>query len=330
MTDNRTSIVPTTIPKGVPHQILSCFAPLAVQWPTMALQIHLFGTPQCTQESQPVAIQRRKAIALLAYLAVTAQPHSRDALATLLWPEYDQSGARANLRRDLSYLKQALGDERLRITRTDVSLVPKSGWELDIAEFTIRLGQVQAHDHASFPFCPTCWEILTQAVDLYTGDFMAGFSLLDCPEFDEWQFFQREGLRRSLATALQQLIDWSIVQETFDQGIENGRRWLALDPLHEPAHRQLMQLYAWDGQYNAALRQYEECLRLLDEELGVTPKTKQNPFMKPSKPGNCHHPHPPAGRSHLRPPSPILCSATGKMNCWPLVAMVKSTVVWMR
>jgi DNA-binding SARP family transcriptional activator len=50
-----------------------------------------------------------------------------------------------------------------------------------------------------------------------------------------------------------------------------ARRWLALDPLHEPAHRQLMQLYAQTGRRSAALRQYEECVRILDEELGLAP-----------------------------------------------------------
>ncbi|HRJ41641.1 MAG TPA: BTAD domain-containing putative transcriptional regulator, partial [Caldilineaceae bacterium] len=56
--------------------------------------------------------------------------------------------------------------------------------------------------------------------------------------------------------------------------IPYARRLLALDNLHEPAHRGLMRLYALAGQQAAALRQYEECLRLLDEELGVPPEAE--------------------------------------------------------
>src|SRR5690606_12021914 len=44
------------------------------------------------------------------------------------------------------------------------------------------------------------------------------------------------------------------------------------DPLHEPAHRHLMSLYALAGQQAAALRQYEQAATLLDEELGVEPE----------------------------------------------------------
>ncbi|HUM69606.1 MAG TPA: BTAD domain-containing putative transcriptional regulator, partial [Chloroflexota bacterium] len=239
----------------------------------MAVQINLFGSPHCLQAGQPLTIHRRKAIALLAYLAVTARPHGRDTLATLLWPDYDQSGARANLRRDLSYLKGVLG-EMVAVSRADVSLIPGDGWRLDTADFMARLTPGQTHDHASAELCPTCQAALTEAVDLYTGDFMAGFTLPDCPEFDEWQFFQREGFRQSLAAALQQLIEYNISQEAYGLAAEYGRRWLSLDPLHEPAHRRLMQLYTWDDQQAAALRQFEECQRLLADGLGVAPEAE--------------------------------------------------------
>ena len=67
------------------------------------LNLYLFGTPRTEIDSQAVHIPRRKATALFAYLALTGQDHSRDALATLLWPENDQSSARALLHRQHLY-----------------------------------------------------------------------------------------------------------------------------------------------------------------------------------------------------------------------------------
>ncbi len=84
-------------------------------------------------------------------------------------------------------------------------------------------------------------------------------------------FFRPRNCARDLSEALQWLIRWHISAGKYGRGIEYARRWLALDPLHEPAHRQLMQLFAWDGQYAAALRQYQECARLLEAELGLQP-----------------------------------------------------------
>jgi DNA-binding SARP family transcriptional activator len=48
-----------------------------------------------------------------------------------------------------------------------------------------------------------------------------------------------------------------------------ARRWVALDPLDEAAHRRLMRALAESGQRTAALVQFERCRRLLDEEFGI-------------------------------------------------------------
>ncbi|MBE3560404.1 MAG: alpha/beta hydrolase, partial [Ktedonobacteraceae bacterium] len=50
------------------------------------------------------------------------QRHSRDTLAALLWPEYDQTHARATLRRTLSVLNKALAGQWLQIEREMVGL----------------------------------------------------------------------------------------------------------------------------------------------------------------------------------------------------------------
>ncbi|MBC8078572.1 MAG: SARP family transcriptional regulator, partial [Chloroflexales bacterium] len=62
------------------------------------LTIALLGAPQVWYGSTPVALDNRKALALLAYLALTGRAHSRDALAALLWPDSDATRGRAALR----------------------------------------------------------------------------------------------------------------------------------------------------------------------------------------------------------------------------------------
>ena len=53
--------------------------------------------------------------------------------------------------------------------------------------------------------------------------------------------------------------------------VDAARQLLALDPLHEPTHRQLMRLLAQGGQRSAALAQYETCRQLLASELDAPP-----------------------------------------------------------
>jgi predicted ATPase/DNA-binding SARP family transcriptional activator len=240
--------------------------------PPGTLRLLLLGTPQIERDGALVDVDTRKAIALVAYLAVTEQAHSREALAGLLWPEYEPERAYANLRRTLWSLNKAVGHAWLDADQETVTLQRGQGFWLDVEAFQGHLETCQAHGHDTSEACPACFTPLTEAVSLYRGDFMAGFTLRDSPGFDEWQFFQAEGLRRDLASALERLVRCHIQQGEFEPAIAHARRWLALDPLHEAAHRALMTLYAWAGQQAAALRQYGECVRVLEEELGVPPE----------------------------------------------------------
>lgn len=102
-------------------------------------QLYLFGAPRLAWDRQPINLPLRKAMALLVYLAVTRQPHSRDALATLLWLEKDQQGARANLRRTLYDLSQLLGqphsDQLLLVEPESVSVRTAAPLWVDIERF---------------------------------------------------------------------------------------------------------------------------------------------------------------------------------------------------
>jgi DNA-binding SARP family transcriptional activator/pimeloyl-ACP methyl ester carboxylesterase len=238
------------------------------------LSLRLLDVPRLERESIPLRVTRRKTMALLAYLAVTGAVHSRDELATLFWPENDQSSALANLRRDLSRLREILGSEALIADRLQVELNPDIGLWLDVTSFQAQMQETFSHSHAKDLACKRCKENLQNAIDLYRNDFMTGFSLTDAPGFDEWQFFQREELRRLLTDALIAIIQSHVMQGEHKQAITYARRWLAMDTLHEAAHRCLMQLYAWSGQQSAAIRQYQECRRILEEELNLKPEAE--------------------------------------------------------
>jgi predicted ATPase/DNA-binding SARP family transcriptional activator len=291
MVVGRAADVAGTVPTGVPVKISSDFPEFLhifgggqVSQHVPGLKLWLLGSPRVEVGGSPVELQRRTTLALLAYLAATGEAHRRDSLATLLWPEADHSSARASLRRDLSALNKALGRTWLEIdgdrvqllSDRDVPATQGEGYWLDTAQFQGLLAACGTHGHSLTTVCPACLQPLSEAVGLYRGQFLAGVTLRDSPEFDEWQFFQAETFRQDLAAALERLVMGFSTDEggAGIQGISYARRWVALDPLHEPAHRSLMQLYARTGQQAAALRQYAACVRLLQEELHVTPEAE--------------------------------------------------------
>lgn len=236
------------------------------------LRLYFLGVPRVELAGVPVDLQRRRALALLIYLAVTGQPQSRDALATLFWPDQDQQHARANLRRDLAVLNTRLGGRWLEADRETVELQRDPSIWVDLHHFRHLIAASHSHDHPRNSICPDCLPLLTEAADLYSNDFLAGFTLSDSAEFDEWQFFQSESLRQELAGLLERLVIGLSSQGSYETATPYARRWVALDPLHEPAQQNLIRLYDQAGQPTAGLRQYEEYVRLLDEELGLPPE----------------------------------------------------------
>src|SRR5918998_2903392 len=84
-----------------------------------------------------------KAQALLCYLAVTARPHFREALAGLLWGEMPDEDARATLRQALTNLRRLVGPP-LTITRETVAFDRASPYWLDVERFEAHLQDAAA------------------------------------------------------------------------------------------------------------------------------------------------------------------------------------------
>ncbi|MDP9220500.1 MAG: SARP family transcriptional regulator, partial [Actinomycetota bacterium] len=256
------------------------------------LTVALLGTPLIERAGRPVAFDTRKAVALLAYLAVTGQVQSRESLTALLWPEHDRTRGLNALRRTLSVLNSATGGECLVVDRHTIGLHPERV-SVDVTSFREKAADVH-HGHPAERSCRRCLAAFEGAAAIYRDDFLAGFALRDSPEYDAWQSFQADSLRRRLGEVLERLVRARTQAGHPRAALDEARRWLALDPLHEPAHAALMRLYAWSGQRSAALQQYRECVRVLDRELGVAPLSRTTALNDAIRAGRLPPPEAPA------------------------------------
>jgi DNA-binding SARP family transcriptional activator/predicted ATPase len=228
----------------------------------VALQLKLLGNPEIHLAGKPVAVTLAgKAQAILYYLAVTGQPQSRAALATLLWGDMPEADARGNLRKTLAGLRQSFGDY-LDLDGQTVSFKPGGAYWVDVTEFVAKVGIFSASADAAQ---------LQEAVELYQGDFLNGFYVRHAPDFETWMLAEQARLRELVIQALHTLATHYAEQGELAQGSGYIRRLLSLEPWREEAHRQLMWLLAQDSKRGAALAQYDICRRVLAEELGVEP-----------------------------------------------------------
>jgi DNA-binding SARP family transcriptional activator/Tfp pilus assembly protein PilF len=248
------------------------------------VKVMLLGPPRVERDGVPVAFDTRKAMALLAHLALVERPRPRDVLADLLWPEHDAEHARGALRRTLSALRSGVGAGALEATRDRVALVRGPELELDVDRFRADAAAGR----------------LASAAERFRGEFLEGFGLRDSAAFEDWQRGQADALRRELAEVLARL-----VEATGD--LADARRWLELDPLHEPAHRALIRLYAEQGDRAAALSQYRECVRTLSRELGVPPLAETTRLYEAISQGTLETPTaPPAAARPELPAAPLV------------------------
>ena len=219
------------------------------------LEFRLLGFPEFRIDGRRVDLALRKAVALLAFLAQSSRPVARESVGALLWPEAETSQARARLRRTLHKVGIAFGGQIIAAKGASLGLHPVLPTDVDSRSFEREC------DCGAFD----------KAVELYNGDFLAGFSLPDCPEFEEWAFFRREALRSRLVQALERLIEAKIVIGEPRTAAIHAMRLVGLDPLSESAHRHLIRAYLAAGDRLAAEHQLEACTRILRDELGVLP-----------------------------------------------------------
>jgi len=230
------------------------------------LHLNLLGGLEAWLEpGSPLTFRTQKAQALLAYLAVPpGHAHRRDKLAALLWGAMRDEQARASLRQALYDLRKNLGNAAGALrTEGETVLLDPAAVELDVTTFTGMAG-------AETP------EALEQAALLYRGDFLEGFSVDEEP-FDAWLMEERERLRELAMETLARGLSSQRKTGALAAALRTARQILAIDRLQEPVHRTLMRLHTQLGQRAAALRQYQQCVTVLQRELGVEPEleTKQ-------------------------------------------------------
>ena len=211
------------------------------------------------EELTAVLAQPRR-VALLVFLALTARrgPHSRDALLALFWPERDDDSARNALSQALHFLRRHLGTETF-LTRgaADVGIAPEGIW-CDASAMEDALGSGR----------------LSEAIDLYRGDFLDGFHVSGAPEFTRWLEAERSRLAARYAHALEAIATTHELEGNAAGASGWWRRLAARDPLSSRVALRLMKALADAGDRGAALHHARVHEALLREELNaaVTPE----------------------------------------------------------
>lgn len=241
------------------------------------LQISMLGPFTVRVGNRSIAFRTDAERALLAYLAAhQGVPQRRDTLAALLSPDRPDQEALTYLRNRLTRLRSALGDAAMNVPwlesdRKQITLRTGNDVVIDVIHFEQLLATVEAHPHRQLAGCLTCLAHLQAAVELVRGEFVAGLNF-PSDVWEAWLVAQREHLQQRVLGAMAQLRIARLALGEWEAALAVAGKELALEPWLEAAHRALMMAHYQLGDRNAALAQYEQCVSVLWDELGVEPE----------------------------------------------------------
>jgi DNA-binding SARP family transcriptional activator len=204
-------------------------------------------------------LQQPRRLALLSYLALseTGGYTRRDQLLGLLWPETDESHARAALSVALSRLRSSLGSGVLVTRGVEEVGLAADRFQCDAVAFQKAF---DAGDWAG-------------AADVYSGPLLDGFVLDNGPDFDQWLESQRNRFQRNAVDCLGRLAD-----QAWEADDGQARRWAErayrFGPLDDNAARRMLRILGSDGHRGAAIELYEEFVARLAAERGIAPSPK--------------------------------------------------------
>jgi DNA-binding SARP family transcriptional activator len=185
--------------------------------------------------------------------------HRREKLMDLFWSDTGPDQARAAFSTALWKIRRALApscrETALRANGHIVALdMPQPGI-VDAHRFAAETALALSTSQA---------ELLGRAIDLYGGPFLE--------EFDEhWVLEERERLESLFIRALTLQMRRHAGDGRYEDALVCVRRILAVDPMRETAQRAAMLLYILNGQRGQALRQFQRCRAVLQEECAVEP-----------------------------------------------------------
>nr|WP_198151567.1 BTAD domain-containing putative transcriptional regulator [Kibdelosporangium sp. MJ126-NF4]CEL16475.1 transcriptional regulator [Kibdelosporangium sp. MJ126-NF4] len=207
------------------------------------------------QQRVPIASSAQR---LVAFLALQDRPRTRAYVAGTLWPENTMSRASANLRSSL-----------WRATRTGHHVIDASVHEMSIAEhIKIDIHEAMTRAYQLLDHSCSCDGILTtQTRTDLSADLLPDWS------DNEWVLVEQEQYHQLRMHALEAMSERLTAAGRHGEAVAAGLAAVRAEPLRESAHRALINAHLGAGNQGAALHQYEQCRRMLLDELGLEPST---------------------------------------------------------
>lgn len=185
-----------------------------------------------------------------------------------LWPDQDEVSCARDFKVALNAVNNVLEPQRkarsasffIKREGTTYGLNPDAVLEMDVTQFEqwIEMGLEEGDKEKAL----SCLE---KGMKYYNGDFLAE------RRYDEWCSSERERLLIYYLRGAEKLAQLAVRNENYEAAIQWCEKIIERDETWEEAYRLLMYSYYRKNNRPQAIKWYQRCNQILEEELGVRP-----------------------------------------------------------
>jgi ATP/maltotriose-dependent transcriptional regulator MalT/two-component SAPR family response regulator len=225
----------------------------------LTLKILGFGKPSVVLDDQTVQWAIAKSQELFFFLLQNPKGLSKEQIGAIFWPDHPPERLDSAFRSTLYRLRRVVFRDSVIFENGLYHFNWLSDYWYDVQEFEDLLDKAATSTDSEYKA-----QLINSALELYRGEYMQG-------TYENWVSTERQRLRRRYLTSLETLAGMYAEMRKLSRAIELYRRLLKEDPFQEVAHRELMRCYYRQGDRAAAIRQYQACIIMLRDELGLMP-----------------------------------------------------------
>jgi len=230
--------------------------------PGQALRIYALGQPRASLDGKSIQWPIQQSRDLFFCLLQHPQGLRKEEIGALFWPDHQPHKLDGIFRSTLYRLRRSVFRESVVYSDGVYRFNWDSDYWYDVKAFEALLDQAE-----EAPLPEEERELLEEALALWQGDYLEGI-------YDDWCVLERERLRELHLTACESLATLYARRGNLQDAVEAYQQLVALDPYREPAHRELMRCHYRLGDRAAAIKQYQSCVQILRDDLGLSPASE--------------------------------------------------------
>lgn len=227
--------------------------------PRDSIYIKMFNTPEVIKNGVKITFPYRKVEALLYYMVIKKQA-TREELVNLLWSENDEEIAKKNLRNAIYKIK--------KLMELDILLSPQKFHLILNPEINIQT------DLEQFLSGKEGW------LDAYKGEFLQGFFIKNEKNFEEWMMSERESYKDIYISRLEKKLEDELSKKSYLNAEHYAKLLINADEFNERAVRNLMKIYALQGEFDKAVSLFSRLQDTLNKELQIEPEMETKNLLK--------------------------------------------------